>query len=101
MGDMYKHDFAPLRQHYPSVIETLPDTFNSHEFIIALAQRHQALYVEALHAYLDQYSPFQVVHGIIARSLDWFPELVENTGEHVPSRDIFGNANTAALWRKR
>ena len=98
---MNGHDFTPLRQHYPDIIATLPDTFTSHEFILALAWNHQALYVEALYAYRDRHGPFQVVHGVLARMLGEFPELIENTGYTVPSPDIFGNAGDAVQWQKR
>ena len=96
------HDFAPLLQQYPSIIATLPETFNSHTFILALAWRQQALYVEALAAYRDaDQGPFRVVHGILANRLNTFPELVENTGCTVSSPDIFGNPGNAVLWQKR
>lgn len=104
-GTDQPHDFDPLRQQYPSVIATLPDTFTSHEFILALARHCQALYIEALHTYRDHrgdhQGPFQVVHGRLARMLGEFPALVENTGYTVSSQDIFGNAGDAVQWRKR
>lgn len=96
------HDFAPLLQQYPSVIAALPETFTSHQFILALAWRHQALYVAALCAYRDaDQGPFRVVHGILANRLNTFPALVENTGSTVSSPDIFGNPGDAVQWRKR
>ena len=85
---------------YPGVIEMLPETFNSHKFILKLAWCHQILYVEALHAHLDAgQGPFQAVHAALAAHLNDCP-LVESTGEYEPSEDIFRNSNKAMLWRK-
>ena len=50
---MGTHDFTPLFDHYPEVIAQLPPTFDSHEFILHLAQQHQPEYIDALCAYRD------------------------------------------------
>ena len=73
--------------------------FDSHDFILKLAQAHQRLYVAALAAYADYEYPFQIVHGEIARRLLNHPELVTKVGENT-SQDIFHNKSSAALWRK-
>ena len=94
--------FMALKNEYPQVIESLPeDTFTSHEFILALAQQHQGLYIEALSAYLatlkPQDSPFRAVHGRLSQLLSDFAEYQG----HVQSKDIFRTPNDCAEWKKR
>jgi hypothetical protein len=75
------------------------DEFDSHEFILKLAQAHQGLYVKALQPYADTGCPFRNVHREIAKRLLKYDQLVEKTGE-VKSPDIFGDRCSCARWRK-
>ncbi len=92
--------FEDLKAHYPSIIDQMPDRFNSHHFIKALAREHQGLYIQALAQYVDNKAPFQIVHRQLAQMLNRFDALVEHAGEE-PSEDIFGNSNSASVWAKR
>ncbi len=101
---MTEHNFGPLLAHYPALIEDMPFTFTSHQFIIKLARLHQALYVRALYAYRrlptpENPTPFLIVHGIIAKHLNDFPDFVRYR-RHVPSTDIFKRNETCAEWQK-
>ena len=105
---MANHDFSALYDRYATAIAELPETFASNEFILKLAEQNQALYVEALYAYRqspdDQNTrpvPFMKVHGILAHHLRDCPDLVEQLPGQVSSRDIFGNLNQCAHWRKK
>ena len=89
-----------LEKVFPEIIDKMNDYFDSHDFILKLAQAHQRLYVAALAAYVDKEYPFQIVHSEIARRLLNHPDLVTKVGEH-SSRDIFGQKNAAAVWCKR
>ena len=91
--------FEALEAVYEEVIASMPDTFDSHEFILKLAQEHQRLYVQALIEYADSERPFQIAHGQIAKRLRNFYNLVTYIGE-CNSNDIFLQNNSAALWRK-
>lgn len=102
---MTEHDFDQLFEQYPNIIEQMPNLFTSHEFILALAQKNQTLYIEALYAY--RYSehrgtpaPFRTVHGILAKELSSFSELVEIVRKDVTSKDIFRRSSISALWKK-
>ena len=102
---MPRHDFSELVDTYPGIIEQLDDEFSSHEFILALAQGQQRLYIEALYAYRDvthkgAEAPFQVVHGFLAKHLHDFADLVELAGIAYESEDIFGKVQRCAKWRK-
>ena len=96
---MSAEHFEALEAVYEEVIASMPDTFDSHEFILKLAQEHQRLYVQALIEYADSERPFQIAHGQIAKRLRNFPNLVTYIGER-NSNDIFLQNNSAAMWRK-
>jgi hypothetical protein len=91
--------FNNLAAFIPEIVAAMPkDTFNSHEFILMLAHKHQQEYIEALYPYREA-NPFQKLHKAIAQRLG-NSELVNNLGE-VNSEDIFGNKQTATQWQKR
>ena len=101
---MVEHCFEPLFAHYPELINQMNDTFTSHKFILHLARQYQALYITALNDYISlpsiqQPTPFKTVHGILAKHLNAYPELVTNIGE-IESTDIFTNENRCAQWQK-
>jgi hypothetical protein len=96
---MSADEFKSLEAVYEKVIALMPDKFDSHEFILKLAQEHQQLYVQALVEYAASERPFQIVHGQIAMRLLKFPNLVTRVGEHI-SKDIFLQENSATLWQK-
>jgi hypothetical protein len=91
--------FSALEAKFPEIVARMSDYFDSHDFILKLAQAHQRLYVAALAAYADKDYPFQIVHGEIARRLLHHPELVTKVGENT-SQDIFHQKTSAAVWRK-
>ncbi len=97
---MGRHDFGRLREHYRVVIGMMNDEFNSHEFILRLAQYDQPGYVDALSTYCDGDEPFKIVHQQLSALLDEFPDLVEGNGRDDHSYDIFGNPNSCRRWRK-
>ena len=88
-----------LEKTFPEIVQLMNDYFDSHDFILKLAQAQQRLYVAALAAYVDKDHPFQIVHGEIARRLLRHPELVSKVGEHT-SADIFGQTSSATVWCK-
>jgi len=102
---MAKYDFSLLFDQYPTIIEQLPNIFTSHQFILKLAQQNQNRYIEALNAYRsnddgEAHAPFMTVHGILAKRLNSYPELIEIIRNDAPSKDIFGHPSKCALWRK-
>lgn len=88
-----------LEAVFSTVIDTMGNKFNSHEFILALAHQHQQLYVRALATFADTEYPFMSLHGQVARRLSQ-SGLVHDTGKDVRSRDIFRQMNEARLWQK-
>ncbi|MBN1582437.1 MAG: hypothetical protein JXA89_17145 [Anaerolineae bacterium] len=101
---MTKHDFTALYERYPAIVAGMPDTFNSHQFILELAHQNQVLYIEALYAYRDSLhrgepTPFRAVHQILSQHLADCPDLVERIGD-ADSHDIFGQPNGCAEWRR-
>jgi hypothetical protein len=99
------HDFEPLVAQYPVIIAQMPSAFSAHEFILRLAQQNQGLYAEALYAYKDSQvkgapAPFMIVHGILARRLGDFQQLVRQDGT-IKSKDIFGRKDDhCSRWQR-
>jgi hypothetical protein len=91
--------FDALEKEFPETVAQMGGFFDSHEFILKLAQMHQRLYVAALAAYADHDYPFQIVHGEIARRLLGHRELATKVGDSV-SEDIFRQRSSATVWRK-
>ena len=83
---------------YPSAIALMPSEFTSHEFILALAQSHQAAYVGALAKYAAAGDPFRTLHSQLSQALYDSP-LVHHAGE-VESTDIFRNPGRCANWKR-
>ena len=96
---MSEDDFRPLEAFYEQVIALMPNRFDSHDFILKLAQEHQQLYVQAFVDYVEREKPFQPVHAQIAARLHKYPHLVTKIGEHI-SKDILLQEKTVALWQK-
>jgi len=92
-------EFEFLEAVYEQVIALMPNKFDSHEFILKLAQKYQQLYVQALVEYVSNERPFQIVHGQIAMRLLKYPHLITRVGEHI-SKDIFLQESSATLWQK-
>ena len=102
---MAEYDFSEFYEQYSSIIEQMPKEFTSHEFILELARQNQTFYIEALYhyrhtLYRNAPAPFMNVHGVLAKGLARFPELVEKIRDSVPSEDIFRVSNTCSKWRK-
>jgi len=105
---MSRHDFSALEAHYPGIIEQMPATFTSHQFILKLAQENQVLYIEALYDYRNSLhrgspTPFRAVHQILSSRLNKYPSLVIRDGNDARSKDIFRQRGPpgCARWRKR
>jgi len=92
-------EFEALFHHYPEILDAMPDTFTSHQFILTLAQRYQRQYIELLHTYRASDGPFREAHKKLAKGLNRFPERVTK-GERVNSTDIFGNSGDVREWHK-
>ncbi|MEN6572371.1 MAG: hypothetical protein ABFD24_11050 [Anaerolineaceae bacterium] len=102
---MATYDFSALESKFAEIVAMMPDPFDSHEFLLALAEHNQTEYVKALYAYKDSVnkenpSPFQVVHMQVMKRLNKHPELVKEIRKGVPSKDIFGNPQTCSEWQK-
>jgi len=93
--------FEELEIKYDEIVNLMPedDNFDSHDFILKLAQKYQQLYVQALSEYADNNQPFQTVHGEIVKRLKNRTDLVEHIDNRT-SKNIFGLENEAAVWRR-
>ena len=96
---MSKDAFEELEKKYDEIVDMMPSRFNSHAFILKIAQKYQRLYVQALIVYAKNDQPFQSVHKEIAKRLKKRDDLVKHIDDK-PSKNIFGLVNNAAVWRK-
>ncbi|PKN91674.1 MAG: hypothetical protein CVU44_17310 [Chloroflexi bacterium HGW-Chloroflexi-6] len=96
---MSANAFQKLEEIYPEIVNLMEDEFNSHEFILKLAQKYQKNYVQALIEYAENDQPFQSVHSEIAKRLKKREDLVKHI-DSKPSVNIFGLKSEAAIWRK-
>jgi hypothetical protein len=102
---MASYDFSELESRFPEIVQKMPDTFDSHEFILALAQQNQDEYVKALcdytgYLFRGKPAPFQAVHRVIIQKLAKHSELVSLIRDDKPSRDIFGKSHHCGEWQK-
>ena len=93
---MSQYDISQLFEH---TIAQMPDTFDSHEFILHLAQENQRFYIAVLHCYRDVGSPFMMAHNELAKHLQEYQELINYVGT-AQSKNIFGQVNVCAVWEK-
>lgn len=90
-----------LHSSIDAVINTMPDTFNTHEFILAFAQANQHIYIQALNQHINALRPFAELHGKIGTMLkNDFSERLSAQGKKTDSHDIFGNKGEAVIWKK-
>src|SRR5688500_14850000 len=92
--------FERLETIFPRIVKLISkDEFDSHDFILKLAQKYQKLYVQLLYVYKDNNQPFQSVHKEIAKRLKKRTDLVTHIRDE-SSDNIFGLKNKVAVWRK-
>ena len=97
---MATNAYEALEEIYPRIVMLMPeDIFDSHDFILVLAQKYQKLYIQALYEHRDQSRPFHRVHMAIAKRLKKHNDLVTQVDSR-RSPDIFGRDNKVAVWQK-
>ena len=91
--------YEALEDVFPKIVRMMDDEFDSHQFILALAQKYQKLYIHALYEHRGQNRPFHRVHMAIGKRLKKRRDLVEQI-DSKPSSNIFGEQSKVAVWRK-
>lgn len=90
-------NFPTLRVYIPDVLKTMPDQFDSHQFIGEFVCQEEQTYLRALQdAGLNK--PFQTVNDAL---IHWLGEsgLVQQVGTR-ESENIFKQMRSAAVWKK-
>jgi hypothetical protein len=91
----------PFNTLIRNTIATMPDTFDSHDFIREFARLNQQAYIEALYERRDCQNPFNTLHTRIGRMLgNEFTDILEDTGDDERSPNIFGQSNYCTVWQK-
>lgn len=96
---MSKDALKDLEDVFPKIVRLMPDEFDSHDFILVLARKHQKLYVQALFTRKNENLPFNRTHMAIGKRLKRHKDLVEQVGNKY-SKNIFGLESKVAVWRK-
>ena len=91
--------YEALEEIYPKIVRLMPETFDSHKFILTLAHKYQRLYIQALYEHRNQNRPFHRVHMAIAKRLKKHTDLVEYKGK-ANSENIFRVRNNVTCWRR-
>lgn len=81
----------------PEVLDTMPDEFDSHDFIAACAYQNQLTYVQAL-SDAGWNGQFQKINNAIVR---WLGEsgLVRQIGIR-ESENMFKQVHSVSVWKK-
>jgi len=82
----------------PSIADSFSSQFTTHELIIALAQKHQREYIEALYEHRESERPFGTIHSKIGKYLKR-TNFVRFVRLDEVDKDIFGQASKT-LWEK-
>ena len=88
-------DELELFKKVDALVDTMKEEFDSHWFILKLAQANQSEYVDALVHYK---SSFQILHGEVSRAIGATGK-VENIGSF-SSLNIWQEKNPCAKWKK-
>ena len=101
---MANQHLAELHEKYSDIIAQMPDTFDSHQFILKLAHENQELYVKALyhyrnHTHRGKPAPFSALHLALSQHLSSLSHLVKRAG-NTRTNDIFGHSQENAQWTK-
>lgn len=91
-----------LETGFAEVIQHLEKQFTSHEFLLRLMHTYQDNYVAALSAFAGKGKPFKELHHELIKRLKKLDGTVVTLYHtNYPSRDVFGVASYATLWRKK
>jgi len=87
--------------HVSEVLQAMSkDEFDTHEFILELAQRYQKEYIQSLACQTGS-NPFQALHskiGKAVKSSDLVDEIIDGNDHRSPN--IFGSTSSCSKWRK-
>jgi hypothetical protein len=91
--------YQNLERVFHRIVKLMPDEFDSHDFLLVLAQKYQKFYIEVLYAYRDKNRPFHRVHMAIGKRLKKRVDLVTHI-KFRRSNNIFGEKSRVAVWQK-
>ena len=87
-----------LESMFRFVIKTMPEEFDSHDFIAAVVYQHPDIYIRALQAKALSHHPFEVVNEEIIQHLST-NSLVKAVGKR-NSENMFKQLKTAIVWKR-
>lgn len=88
--------YQQLLNHFDQILKSLPQQFDSHQFINALKATYTTDYHKALKQYQDHAE--RTVHARIAKDLKRLGKARQI--DNVPSKTVFGKRSKNALWEK-
>ena len=88
--------YQQLLNHFDQILKSLPQQFDSHEFVNALKAKYPADYHQALKQYQNHAE--RTLHARIAKDLKRLGKA-KHIGD-VSSITVFGKRSKNALWEK-
>jgi hypothetical protein len=85
------------------IINSMKETFSSHDFIEKFSQKFESDYIEMLVSYRDKNKgkAFQTVHSMIAKYLSLNMDIFHITkSERDSSENVFGSKDYVQWWNK-
>ncbi|MGE6107646.1 hypothetical protein [Aeromonas sobria] len=82
------------------VVDRMPASFNTYEFVQKLALHHQGDYFAAGHSLGSQSQPvLKLLHGRVGAALAGSDRLIE--GAHLPCLTPWGEAASSPRWHRK
>jgi hypothetical protein len=93
MAELFKDEV------FESIIDVMPENFDSHDFIFEMMRHYPREYTNALYQYRRSKDPINTLHSMIGRKLLSFETKIKKSKKKT-SKNPRGLPSTNQYWRK-